>query len=465
MNKVKIGVWGLGIVGKSVVKYLAQKDNQLELIHEIQVTDKREPNQEEQELLNKYDIDFINYADLEKFLNNNSKIVASPGIDLRNYNNYKDKFISELDLFYTEWHKTPDRQIIAITGTAGKTSVTHLLDSIFKSYNKSIATGGNIGTAMLDLLENRSAEAALLELSSFQLEQAKEFVSDLAIITNIYPNHLDRHNSFEDYMHAKLSLIFNQSKNQKALIPWELKDKVLNLDKQINFFTIQDITQEDLKNLGQNIIYTLKNNFIVKLSDKTETTLININLLPDISYKINWLIITATLDILGLDLNKLTQIKDINIPEDRLELVDTINNIEFYNDSKSTLGESTLAAVDKFKNKNIYLFLGGVSKGVDRTEFIYKLKNKIKSAICFGQEAKDLADKCKKAQIEAYSFDNLPDAFNKCLSITKPGDIVLFSPSGASFDLFKNYHERGQAFKKLVTEAKIKHKINKFFTL
>ena len=126
------------------------------------------------------------------------------------------------------------------------------------------------------------------------------------------------------------------------------------------------------------------------------------------------------------------------------------NNITWYNDSKSTVPQATLAAIDKLLGKPIILFLGGVSKGVDRTGLIKALGQRVKLVICFGGEADSLYQACITNGVNSASFVNLEEALDYCLQVSTSGDQVLFSPGGASFDLFKNYVERGKIFKQLV---------------
>ncbi len=163
---------------------------------------------------------------LTNFLEYNDYIIASPGIDLRPYQSYEHKFVTEIDLFCQDWQKP----LITITGTVGKTSTTHLLSELLKLAGLRVATGGNIGTGMLDLLnEQTSSDCAVLELSSFQLEYAQHCTPDLAIITNIYPNHLDRHGTYDEYTRAKLRSIQLQTPQQKTLIPLSLYETVADI--------------------------------------------------------------------------------------------------------------------------------------------------------------------------------------------------------------------------------------------
>jgi UDP-N-acetylmuramoylalanine-D-glutamate ligase len=174
--------------------------------------------------------------------------------------------------------------------------------------------------------------------------------------------------------------------------------------------------------------------------------------LPPLSYQQNWLVILAASDMLGL-LNKADQsfsLPDLTLPQHRLDKIPTKKGITFYNDSKSTIIESTLAAVNHLKDQRIHLLLGGLSKGVDRTAYIPQFKDKVASITCFGAESETLYKACIAANIPALKDQTLQGAFNQCTTRAQPGDTVLLSPAGSSYDLYKIYTERGDDFVKLV---------------
>lgn len=443
----KIGIWGLGIVGKAAVNYFHKYGNPIE------VMDKRTLTLKEQQWLQKLNITFLKQKNIKSFLKRNDLILASPGIDLRPYNQMKNKCISELDIISNEIKKP----IIAVTGSVGKTTITHILSHLLTNHGLRTLTGGNIGTCMLDLLEKQEeAEMLLLELSSFQLEQCKMFAPDLAIWTNFYPNHLDRHNNLKDYFNAKQNIIAQQSKKQQALLPLAIIKKINRLrhNQTCSFFSQKPPNLQEKKYLKkQDSLFFIDNNEIVVLENNVPIPLISLDKIPTLSFKENWLIICSTLYLLGIpldDLNNAT--KKTKLPSYRLEKIRTINDIDFYNDSKSTTSASTLAAVMALQNKPLLLLLGGQSKGIDREPLIKKIKNKVKIVCCFGQEHKQLLHLCKKYNIQSYGFATLEQAFKKCVDQASPGDQIVFSPAGASFDLFANYQERGKQFNCLVKQ-------------
>lgn len=445
----KIGVWGLGVVGQSIIRFF----NSLGI--QVSCLDKKAPSLQQQKLLENTGTTFCLQTDetLSDFLHSNDYIVPSPGIDLYPFKHLEHKWLSELDIFHYHWKKP----IIAVTGSVGKTTVTHVLSHLLEQAGKKIATGGNIGLAMLDLLSQQDqSDYAVLEVSSFQLEISKQFAPTLALWTNFYPNHLDRHGSMQNYFLAKLSMIKNQRTSQHAILPvdlFPLIEKHPELQSTLYWYSTQ--------NVSFNNCYCIENNAIIFKDSFGKKNIYSLDDLPDQSFFENWLLIIAALDMLHVSTQQLALKEDnaITIPEHRLEFVTVIKDAYFYNDSKSSLAASTLSALEKFKGKPIVLFVGGISKGVDRTDFIKNLKGKIKSLYCFGKEAEYLNAVAQQSQINSYAYDTLEDALghymNNCIA---QQDRVLFSPAGASFDLFANYQERGTYFKNLVNDYAMKYK-------
>lgn len=441
----KIGIWGYGVVGKSAVHYLKP------LAQQISVFDQKTIPIEQAAQLQRNTISLYQPTELMQFLEVHDYIIPSPGIDLMPYQKYAHKFVAEFDMFCDAWQKP----IIAITGTVGKTSITHILSQLL-SVKKTVATGGNIGTGMLDLLlQQEAANCALLELSSFQLELCATAAPDLAIITNIYPNHIDRHGSFENYCAAKYKLCAQQRSGQQALVPLELLASVRAHfpHKAFHFFSATPPTQEQRAQLSaQQTLYYLEQQTICRYRDGQQHIIAQLTE-QHISYPQNWLIIYAVLDLLAIPAPTVaTALPTLNIPDHRLACIAQHQDISFYNDSKATVPEAMLAAVKKLDGAPIILFLGGVSKGVDRRAALAHLRTmSVKHVICFGKEAEQLQAACAENMISASAHENLATAFAHCMQkIAQSDDQVLFSPAGASFDLFSHYQARGDAFKNLV---------------
>ena len=442
----KIGIWGLGVLGKSALNYLHAQGAHLEVI------DNKELSAQDQTLLANKSIPFYRQSDsLTAFLDRNDVIIPSSGIDLRNYQAYKHKWLPELDFFYAHWNKP----IVAITGTVGKTSTTQILGQLINAYGTQASIGGNIGVGLFDMLSETQAQLAVLELSSFQLELSTTFAPDIAIWTNFAPNHLDRHSNAQEYFDAKYRIMAQQKSHQHAIVPLTLHNAFTTthpVHGTLSFFVDETPSTEIFDTLKHNLFY-LTHDAVMFFDTQTHHKLIDRSLIPNVSFAQNWLAICAALHILNIPLNIIPQTADsLELPEHRLQKIATINGTEFYNDSKSTTPDATLAAVNRLYTKPLHLFLGGVSKGIDRTPLIEQLHNKVHHVYCFGKEAQELHALCTKAGIASTAHTTLDEAFAQCCKQIRPQEIVLFSPAGASFDLFANYIERGKYFIKLVNE-------------
>lgn len=468
----KIGIWGLGIVGISALKYFVQKG------YQVQAMDQKELSAQQQSLLQELKVPFFLQKELNSFLSYNDYILPSCGIDLRPYSEYKHKFLSELDLFGAQC----DTPIIAITGSVGKTTTTHLLSELIKAQGKKVFTGGNIGVGLLESIEHaNAADYVVLEVSSFQLERCQTFAPDFAICTNIFANHLDRHGSMEEYIKAKLQITARQ-KSGLSLFPAAFAKAVSDTKSGATHFYFSCEEDVDsypyehndasyyyyfpfyfLRNIRFRINYQTsgseKYNFIEFRyhHDATNEVIFEFTNLPWVSYRENIIILASAMHMLGFSLDNFCNVlNEQEIPEHRMEKVATISNIDFYNDSKATIPASTLAAIEKINHRPIILFLGGISKGVNRAEFVRQLKDKVRLVYCFGKEAEQLKSFCDQNQITALAFANLELAFKDLSKNLIPQDQILFSPAGASYDLYADYRERGNHFKQLIHELNIK---------
>jgi len=451
LKNKKIGIWGWGVAGKSVGRYLSKEPT----IH-LSVFDARELPQSEV-ALSETSLSEISLfsGTLHDFLDTNDFIFPSPGIDLRAYSRFSHKWLSELDLFSAAWHIAS----IGITGTIGKTSLTTLLSQTLAAAGVRNVTGGNIGVGLLDMLhEQKLVDYAVLELSSYQLERSTHYAPTIAILTNLYPNHLDRHGTLEEYFSAKYTLFAYQRDTQAALVPLELSEKFRErTERPLIFFSSAPPTSEQKKQLlPQDIVYYFdESNGIWRYKARQSEMLFSSTerVIPSLSYPTNWLIIIAALTALGKNREEikknLTETSFV-LPQHRGELVMSKHGVEYYDDSKSTIFESTLAAVERLSDAPVILLLGGLSKGVDRIQLIPQLVGKVIFIACFGAEAPVLYAACVQQKIPASCNATLQEAFQSAHRQAKIGCRVLLSPAGTSFDLFKNYQERGEAFCALV---------------
>lgn len=451
----KIGIWGFGIVGKSALKYL------LRHTAHIQVLTSTPLSVQDQQLLERHGVPLLyQNTDTESFLHFNDYIVASPGIDLRPYAAYHHKWLTELDLLRNNFAGT----LIGITGSVGKTTITSILSQVTKHHATArMYTGGNIGAGMLDMLtDNTSYDAALLELSSFQLEHTMSAAPDLAIWTTFCPNHLDRHGSLDAYFDAKFQLLTHQNSHQQALVSASIVPYIAKRSCNATLNVFVDTSDEHVLTHAINVakrLFFLRGTMIMMREHGCETVLLDSAQLPPITFVQNWLITISALHIMHTQLSLpdymttlVNTAHTLVMPEHRLELVANFNGITIYNDSKATTPASTLAAVQALSDKPIILLLGGLSKGIDRQPLIMNLRQRVQKIICFGKEAQQLKHWCDQADIPAQDYTTLDDAVPAALHDLQSPMHVLFSPAGSSFDLFKDYQERGTYFKRLITE-------------
>lgn len=451
----KIGILGYGIVGKSVHHFLETFFKDVL----ITVWDKRSFDGSSFYSPSKISLsDFIAFQD---------ELVVSPGFELDSHSLDSQKVFCELD-FFAQYCTA---KTISITGSFGKTTVTKLLTLLINRLrfdgNISIKAveGGNVGRGMLDLISSREDfDYAVLELSSFQLERSKTFAPDIGMLLNISPNHLDRHKTMDFYLDAKWNVFVHQRSDQHSILPlslfdqgFDLKSKIQGLRSQIWVTTIDPIEYDDVfTRVGRAVnLVELRGHelWVTRVSGVSQ----RIAVLPfsDSTFKENWVMVFAALVILQVDTISLsTSLAAESCILDyhhRIEPCGTYKDVDFYNDSKSTVIETTWAAVKKLlaKKRPVIVILGGLSKGVDRSHLNRQLalEPDVKKIYCYGPECAPF--------LTAACFATLEEILDDVFSMMEPGDQVLFSPAGASFDLYENYGHRGDVFKELV-KARIK---------
>jgi UDP-N-acetylmuramoylalanine--D-glutamate ligase len=393
------------------------------------------------------------------------QVIVSPGVNLNRYKQYEHKIICELDIFSRFF----DNLTIGITGSLGKTTTTKLLGLLagkilLRDSFKRVAIGGNIGLGMLDLVAQRaSTDLAVLELSSFQLEFSKTWAPDIAIWTNCFANHLDRHETMSSYVLAKLNILRHQSKSQVALLSASLLDgevgqilasQLSNIKSQVYLVGSLELDRVPLQKFS---LITVQDGHVMvsQVLDGHVTakkSLCSVADLPKVTFLDNWLHVLGALYALGGDISELITWLSSNQEiftldnEHRCEFVKTVRGVDFYNDSKATVIQSTEAAVRRLaaNGRPIILILGGLGKGVDRSPLLERIPlPAIKKIYCFGKE-------CSVFSPMADCYQTLEQVMAEISKIMAPGDQVLLSPSGTSYDLYKNYEERGRAFKNLV---------------
>lgn len=407
-----------------------------------------------------YDVDFfkdevlnskikLDEFEKDRLFDGLSFIVVSPGIDLdldllKEAKKRQIKIIGELELGAVN----TKGDIIAVTGTNGKTTTVSLIKFILKDYESTVFLGGNIGVPLTSFCElTKKQDVTILECSSYQLETVKNFHAHIACILNFSVDHLKRHKTMEKYIWCKNKIVKNQTADDYLILNFDnellMKNKPKTKAKVFYFSTKKKVFGCYIKN---SCIYFNDNE-----NDEKLLSLKNIKLIGEHNISN---ILASCLVVYLLTKNKdiLKNVYQFEGVPHRIEYVEKINNIAFYNDSKATNIDSTIVATRSFKNK-INLILGGSDKGYGFDELFKKLPQNIKNIAVFGETKQKIAFFAKKHNFKnIYICDSLKSATKLCFDKSKSNDIVLLSPACASFDCFSNYEERGNVFKKIVKE-------------
>jgi UDP-N-acetylmuramoylalanine--D-glutamate ligase len=352
------------------------------------------------------------------------------------------KVVSEIEAAYY-FNKA---KLIGVTGSNGKTTTTSLLYEMFRLNGKKSFLAGNVGDAFSNyVLDTDEEYYGVLELSSFQLDHIETFKPFVSLILNITPDHLDRYDSFEDYINSKARIFMNQTENDFL---------IYNYDDKITSKIVERAHSRKLKISIQSKVVEgafIENNSIKINFDGNEIKLIDVDeiFIRGKHNLYNSLAASMAGYISGLTKEEIIKaLKNFKGVEHRLEFVRELKGVKFYNDSKATNVDSVWYALDSFTSP-IILIAGGKDKGNDYTSIIPLVKEKVKNAILIGE----CADKFGKALdgITNVSFaQTMEEAVKMAYNISKEGDVVLLSPACASFDMFNNYEHRGLVFKNSV---------------
>ncbi len=377
-------------------------------------------------------------------------IVVSPGVpsDAEVVINAKAKgikIISELELAASFCKGN----IIAITGTNGKTTTTSLCEHVFNTCGHKTYAAGNIGTAFSEIaLDVKENEFVALEVSSFQLDMIDEFKPKIAMILNITPDHLNRYeNKFENYISSKLRIYKNQNESDYFILNYDSKpltDSMTEHKSKSVYFSTKDEQLNGSYLLNDRIIYN--ENGELKFSCSVN----DINLKGEHNYANAMAVINAA-KIFGFDNEKIKEgLKTFKGVEHRLEQVREIDGVLFINDSKATNVDSVWYALRSFDNP-IFLILGGQDKGNDYNQIKELVVEKVKKIFAIGSSA-DKIFNFFHSFIKVELKPSLEDVVITANNEAREGDIILLSPACASFDMFDNYEHRGKVFKEAVNK-------------
>ena len=391
-----------------------------------------------------------NGHDIERLLSAD-QVIISPGISFvdlkKRYPEInKEKFISEIEFA----SRFTNAYLIAVTGSNGKTTTASLIYHILKSSGFNVGLAGNVGVSFAESVCNFSYDFYVLEVSSFQLDHISNFRPNISIITNISADHLDRYDyKFENYVKSKYRIVKNQKNedyfiyNGNCIVTKKILKTIKINSKKFSFSLSKSQDKHSQIYLDKNHINSLLNKKKFMLS----TNKIPIKGKHNLQ---NSMAAISVAQILKISNEKIKEsFKTFKSIPHRLEHFLTIQKVKYINDSKATNVNSVFYALDSFKEPIIWI-AGGVDKGNQYDDLIPLVKNKVKAIICLGQDNNKLIDVFSSHTDLIVSTDNIADVVSSAYKISKPGDVVLLSPACASFDLFKNFEDRGNKFKEEV---------------
>ena len=374
-------------------------------------------------------------------------MVKNPGIP---YNNpmviraleKKIPVITEVELAYL----ISDAPIIGITGSNGKTTTTTMIAEVLTAGGQNGLLSGNIGFPASQVAQDAGeTDTLIMELSSFQLMGIEAFHPEIAVITNLMPTHLDYHGSFEDYVAAKWNIQKNMTASDYIVLNFN-QDLAKELAKKTAAQVIPFSTQEQVDGAYlDGDMLTFRGEAIMKASELGVPGSHNVE---------NALATIAVAKLRGIDNQVIKEtLAHFGGVKHRLQYVGDINQIKFYNDSKSTNILATQKALSGFDNSKVILIAGGLDRGNEFDELVPDIKG-LKKMVILGESAARVKRAADQAEVSYLDASDIRDATRKAFSVAEPGDIVLLSPANASWDMYKNFEVRGDEFLAVFKELK-----------
>ena len=385
----------------------------------------------------------------EELLDKLSLVVMSPGVptDLPIVNEMREKGLpiwGEIELAYV----FGKGDVLAITGTNGKTTTTSLLGEIMKNYAQSSFVVGNIGNPYTSIaLQTREDSVIVAEMSSFQLETIQTFRPRVSAILNITPDHLNRHHTMEAYIEAKENIAKNQTEKDTCVLNYE--DDVTrafgeNVKSKVLYFSSQRKLEEG--------IYLEEGNIIYNYGGVKETIchVDELQILGTHNHE-NVMAACAMAAVYGVPVDVIREsVKAFKGVEHRIEYVTEKKGVTYYNDSKGTNPDAAIKGIQAMKRPTV-LIGGGYDKGSEYTEWINSFDGKVKKLILLGDTKEKIAADAEKCGFKDYMFvDSFEEAVLTAAKIAESGEAVLLSPACASWDMFPSYEVRGEKFKEIV---------------
>jgi UDP-N-acetylmuramoylalanine--D-glutamate ligase len=397
-------------------------------------------------------IDFEEGGHTEEKVLRADEIVKSPGIPEKNELVKKIRakgipVISEIELAY---RFKGDSKIVAITGSNGKSTTTSLIYHICKVAGLDAALVGNIGYSFAKQVAEDPKPIYVAEISSFQLDDINEFRPNIAVLLNITEDHLDRYDyKFENYINSKFKIIENQTADDYF---------IYNLDDEVIIKKLETLTLHinqlpfSMKQEVKKGAYIKADQMMLKIQEERVSMSIYDFALKGIHNQHNTMAAGIAASTLGIRKEKIREaVKTFESLEHRMEYVATVRGVDFINDSKATNVNSTWFALESLK-KPAVLILGGIDKGNDYSLIEDLVRERVKAIVCMGIDNKKIHVAFKDVMKTIVDTQSAHDAVTTAFNLASKGEAVLLSPACASFDLFKNYEERGKKFKEAVKE-------------
>ena len=440
----RVLVVGLGKSGVASALFLKAHGAQ------VTVSDAKPPDQlgEEITLLLDHGITVETGGHGERTFRGQDLIVVSPGVPvdspmLVQARALGEKVIGEIELAA----RFLPKNIVAITGSNGKTTTTSLTGEILAAGGKPTVVGGNIGTPAISLVDQATPESVIvLEVSSFQLETIETFRPKIAVVLNVTPDHLDRHKTFQAYVDAKARILENQQADDFAVLNADDAACVALASRArapvFWFSRKKEVQQGAYTRAGQTFFRGPNGQVEIMLT--SEVPLKGAHNLENVLAAI------CAGALMGCAAEKIRQaVRGFKAVEHRLEYVATIHGVEYYNDSKATNVDATIKALESFP-ANIHLILGGKDKGSDYSVLNDLLRQRVKRVYTIGAAAAKIESQIQGAEV--VHAETLENAVKQAAGSAERGDVVLLAPACASFDQFRNYEHRGRVFKEVVQE-------------
>lgn len=346
-----------------------------------------------------------------------------------------------------------DAKMVCITGSNGKTTTTLLTYHILKDAGLNVGLAGNVGKSLALQVAREKHDVYVIELSSFQLENMYDFKADVAVITNITPDHLDRYDyKMENYVAAKFRILQNQTE-EDYFIYWQ-DDPVVTA--QIAGMQLEAMQLPFSEMRQEGTAAWVDDNNIIHFHTPMDVFEIPRDRLslPGLHNLYNSMAAGLSASLMNVPEDRIVKsLADFEAVEHRLEYVDTVDGVKYINDSKATNVNSTWYALESMTQPTV-LILGGKDKGNDYTEIQDLVKEKVKAIVCMGKDNEKLMKFFGGMVPEIADTHSLEDAMATCRRFAKEGDAVLLSPCCASFDLFTSYENRGELFKEAVRNMK-----------